>query len=239
MPSNQPVYHVPGRVKIFRWVARPIFRIIFHLLSDVHISGKRNIPDHGTYLIVINHISIIEPPFVLAFWPIPPEAVGAKEVWERRGQSFLAKYYGGIQVHRGEFNRKLIDEMLAVVESGHPLLIAPEGGRSHAPGLRPGFPGAAYLASRGKVPVLPVGIIGSTDDFLGKALRFKRPVLEMKIGELTMLPEIAGKGEQRRKELQQNTDLIMYKIAELLPSSYQGVYGRSEHDRTQTTQRNP
>ncbi|HUV26888.1 MAG TPA: 1-acyl-sn-glycerol-3-phosphate acyltransferase, partial [Anaerolineales bacterium] len=131
MSNNQNGYQIPIRVKVFRWVFRPIFRIIFYLISEVHITGLENIPENGTYIIVINHISIIEPPFVIAFWPVAPEAVGAKEIWERKGQSLLAKYYGGIQVHRGEFDRKLIEDMIAVVRSGHPLLIAPEGGRSH------------------------------------------------------------------------------------------------------------
>jgi len=234
--NNQFGYEVPVRVKLFRWIFRPIFRLIFYLISEVRITGLTNIPDSGTYIIVINHISIIEPPFVIAFWPIAPEAIGAKEIWERKGQSLLAKYYGGIQVHRGEFDRQVIEKMIAVVQSGHPLLIAPEGGRSHSPGLRPGLPGVAYLADKSKVPVLPVGIIGSTDDFLNQAFRFERPVLEMKIGEITALPSIVGKGVQRRIELQKNTDVIMQKLAELLPLSYQGVYADRETDRSKTAQ---
>jgi len=195
-----------------------------------------NIPESGTYIIVINHISIVEPPFVIAFWPVAPEAIGAKEIWERKGQSLLAKYYGGIQVHRGEFDRQVIEKMIAVVKSGHPLLIAPEGGRSRIPGMRPGFPGVAYLADKSDVPILPVGIIGSTDEFLGQAFRFKRPVLEMKIGEIIYFPKIKEKGARRRMELQKNTDFIMYKLAELLPPSYQGVYATGKSNPSETTQ---
>ena len=236
MANNRTGYQIPVRVRVFRWIGRPIFRLIFHLICDVRISGLANIPKSGTYIIAINHISIIEPPFVIAFWPVAPEAVGAKEIWERKGQSFLARFYGGIQVHRGELDKQLVEKMLAAVRSGHPLLIAPEGGRSHSPGLRAGNRGVAYLASKAHVPVLPVGIIGSTDDFLSKALKMRRPALEMKIGNITTLPEITGKGEIRRKELQENTDLLMYKIAELLPPSYQGVYALSERDSPETTQ---
>lgn len=177
-------------------------------------------------MIAINHISIIEPPFVIAFWPVAPEAVGAKEIWERKGQSLLARFYGGIQVHRGEYDRRLFDTMIKVINSGRPLLIAPEGGRSHTPGLQPALPGVAYLIDKSGAPVLPVGIIGSTDDFLKKAFTFQRPVLEMRIGELTMIPGVEGKGEERRKALKDNADLIMFKLAELLPPEYQGVYAK-------------
>jgi 1-acyl-sn-glycerol-3-phosphate acyltransferase len=233
--NNRNGYHLPFNVVIFRWIFRPIFRLIFHLISDVKITGTANIPDYGPYIIAINHISIIEPPFIIAFWPVAPEAVGAKDIWERRGQSLLAKFYGGIQVHRGEFDRRLIESIFQVIEAGRPLLIAPEGGRSHTPGLRPALPGVAYIVDKAGAPVLPVGIIGSTDDFLHQALRFKRPVLEMRIGMPTSLPAVGGKGEQRRLALKNNADLIMYKVAELLPPSYQGVYASGKNSLSETS----
>lgn len=224
MPDKSDTYSLPLRVVLFRWAIRPIFRWLFRIISEVRISGFENIPEDGSYIIAINHISIIEPPFVIAFWPIAPEAVGAKEIWERRGQSLLAKYYGGIQVHRGEFDRQLINTMINVIESGRPLLIAPEGGRTHSPGLRPALPGVAYLADKSKAPILPVGIVGSTDDFLSKAFSAKRPVLEMRIGKVMFLPRIEGKCENRRMAMKSNADRIMYKVADLLPESYRGVY---------------
>ncbi len=235
MQNNRNGYQLPRKVTIFRWIFRPIFRLFFRLISEVRIIDGGNIPDSGSYIIAINHISIIEPPFIIAFWPVAPEAVGAKEIWERKGQSLLAKFYGGIQVHRGEYDRRLFDTMVQVIESGHPLLIAPEGGRSHTPGLQPALPGVAYLVERSGASVLPVGIIGSTDDFLRQALKLKRPVLEMRIGELTKLPPVRGRGEERRRALKENADLIMIKVAELLPPGYQGVYAEGKANTSETS----
>lgn len=234
--NNRNGYQLPWKVVIFRKLFRPVFKLIFHLISEVRIIDPDNIPKQGAYVIAINHISIIEPPFVIAFWPVAPEAVGAKEIWERKGQSLLAKFYGGIQVNRGGYDRRLIDTMVQVIESGHPLLIAPEGGRSHTPGLKPAMPGAAYLVERSGASVLPVGIIGSTDDFLNQAFRLKRPVLEMRIGKLTRLPPVRGRGEERRRALKKNADLIMLKVAELLPPDYQGVYAEGKASTSKTSQ---
>ena len=206
------------------------------MISEVRITGAGNIPERGPYVIAINHISIVDPPFVIAFWPVAPEAVGAKEIWERKGQSLLAKFYGGIQVHRGEIDKRLIETMIQVIEAGRPLLIAPEGGRSHNPGMRPALPGVAYLVEKSGAPVLPVGIVGSTDDFLHQAIRLKRPILEMRIGELTMMPRVEGRGEDRRKALKENADLIMYKVAELLPPKYQGVYAEGQYRASEASQ---
>jgi 1-acyl-sn-glycerol-3-phosphate acyltransferase len=198
--------------------------MLFHLLSDVRLVGFENIPAQGPYLIAINHVSLYEPPFILAFWPIAPEAVGAVDIWQKRGQSALARLYGGIPVHRGEYDRSVIDRMITALNSGRPLLIAPEGGRSHSPGMRRGLPGVAYVVEKTGVLVLPVGISGATGDFLNIALRGKRPQLNMHVGELFALPPIEGRGAARRESRQRNVDLIMARIAQLVPEEYRGVY---------------
>jgi 1-acyl-sn-glycerol-3-phosphate acyltransferase len=87
-------------------------------------------------MIAATHISVFEPPLILSFWPTAPEAIGAIELWSRPGQSALVRLYGTIPAHRSNFDRKLIDTMISVLESGYPLLIFPERGRSHRSGLR-------------------------------------------------------------------------------------------------------
>jgi 1-acyl-sn-glycerol-3-phosphate acyltransferase len=223
-PDLQDEYQVPFRIRLFRFFMRPVFRLVFRVLSQVRITGRENILSQGAYLIAINHISLFEPPLILAFWPIPPEAVGAVDIWDRRGQSTLARLYGGIPVHRGEYDRDLLERMLAALNAGKPLLIAPEGGRSHSPGMRRALPGVAYVMDKAQVPVVPVGITGTSDDFLKRALQGKRPRIEIRIGPPIILPPIHGKGEERRAARQENVDLIMKKIAALLPEEYHGVY---------------
>lgn len=217
-------YEIPLNTRIFRAILRPIFRLIFYSLARVNIFGKENIPKKGAYLIAINHVSLFEAPFILAFWPVAPEAVGAVDIWSRPGQSLLARLYGGIPVHRGEYDRKLIDRMLIALESGRPLVIAPEGGRSHTPGMRRALPGVAHVIDQAGVVVIPVGINGATDDFLTSALRGKRPQIEMKIGPPLSFEAIQERGESKRQKRQANADQIMYRIAELLPSEYRGEY---------------
>jgi len=221
-------YTVPIRHRLTRRLLRPLFRSLFHVLCRVVVIGRENIPSEGAYLIAINHVSLFEPPLVLAFWPVTPEAVGAVDIWDRPGQSLLVRLYHGIPVHRGEYDRRLTDTMVSVLRAGRPLLIAPEGGRSHSAGMRRAFPGIAYVMDRARVPVVPVGIVGSSDDFLKRALRAERPLLEMRIGRPIILPLAEGKGEARRLARQRNADRIMAHIAALLPLEYRGVYADYE-----------
>ncbi len=220
-------YSVPITNRIARRVLRPILRLVFHLAGNVKIIGRENIPKQGPYLVTINHVSLFDPPFVLVYWPTPPEAAGAVEIWSKPGQSILIRLYHAIPVHRGEFDRQVLERMIAVLQSGRPLLLAPEGGRSHGLGMRRAMPGAAYLVDKTGVPVIPVGINGTTDDFFTRAIHFKRPLLEMRIGKPLNLPSVEGKGVARHEALQANADQIMLAIAALVPLESRGIYRTS------------
>jgi 1-acyl-sn-glycerol-3-phosphate acyltransferase len=215
-----------------RWLGRPLIKIVlgllFHSFAEVKVTGKVNVPLGKPYIVAINHVSLFDPPFTGVFWPEQLEAMGAVDVWSRPGQGILARMWGGIQVHRGEYDRAMFETVLAVLRSGYPLLIAPEGGRSHVPGMRVAKPGIAYLVEQTGVPVIPVGIVGTTDDFLKKALKGKRPQVEMHIGTPIQLPLIESKGADRREARQRNADLVMRRIAELLPENYRGVYAENK-----------
>jgi 1-acyl-sn-glycerol-3-phosphate acyltransferase len=222
--SKSTGFSVALRARLFRILIRPVFRLIFYILCRVKVTGKENIPRQGAYLIAINHISLYEAPFILSFWPSSPEVIGAVDIWSKPGQSTLASLYGGIPVHRGEYDRRVLDIAVSVLNSGRPLLIAPEGGRSHVPGMRRAQPGVAFLMDLVNVPVVPVGFIGTTDDMMDQALHGKKPWIEMRIGKPFYLPPSEGKGEARRESRQRNADLVMHQIAQLLPVEYRGVY---------------
>jgi len=207
---------------------RPIFRGLFHLLGKIRIIGREQVPKRGAYIIATNHISLFEPPLVLAFWPKPVEALGASDIWERRGQSLLARLYGGIPVRRGNVDRQMLKTAISVIKAGYPLLIMPEGGRSHSPGMKRANRGVAYLADVTGAPIIPVGITGTTDDFFTRAMRGERPLLEMHIGKIFSLPQVEGTGEMRRSNLQNHADMVMQHIARILPAEYRGVYKFAE-----------
>jgi 1-acyl-sn-glycerol-3-phosphate acyltransferase len=214
-----------------RLLARPFVRVclrlLFHILSPVKITGAKNIPFHNAYITAINHVSLFEAPFIGAFWPEQLEVIGASDIWDRPGQNILARLWGGIPVHRGNFDRAAVTGVLSALHGGFPLLIAPEGGRSHVPGLRQAKPGISYIAEQSGLSVIPVGIVGTTDDFWQKATRGKRPRLEMHIGTPIRLPPVEGIGAERRASRQRNADLVMRYISGLLPEEYRGVYSEN------------
>lgn len=225
--NDTNVYTVPLRFKIARPVAKFIFRGLFRALARVRILGKENIPYGKPYVVAMNHVSIFDPPFVAAFWPEQLEIIGAIDVFGKPGQGQLLKLYGVIPVHRGDYDRPLLTKIISILKSGIPLLIAPEGGRSHDTAMRRAKPGIAYIVEKTGAPVLPVGLIGTTEDFWQRARRGQKPSLEMRIGKPITLPVITDKGAEKHAARQRNADLVMAYLAGLLPEEYRGVYAGS------------
>ncbi|HMD79898.1 MAG TPA: lysophospholipid acyltransferase family protein [Anaerolineales bacterium] len=225
--SNTNRYHVPFQFRVSRPVLKTVFRAIFRVLASVKIVGKENVPYGKPYVVAINHISIFDPPFAGAFWPEQLEIIGAADVFDKPSQGWLLKGYGVIPVHRGDYDRLLLTKIIRILRSGSPLLIAPEGGRSHVPAMRRAKPGVAYIVEQADVPVLPVGLVGTTEDFWQRARRGEKPPLEMRISKPIILPHITARGIARHAARQRNADLVMSYLAGLLPEEYRGVYAES------------
>ncbi|MGD2251746.1 MAG: (d)CMP kinase [Anaerolineales bacterium] len=210
--------------KLFRLVARPVFRLLYRLLSRVEMEGMERIPTEGSYLVVSNHVSILEAPMVISFWPHSLEVAGAAAVLERPFQGRLMRAYGAMPIYRGTADRAVLDNIVANLRSGLPVFLNPEGGRSHVPGMQKAKAGAAYVVGKTSVPVVPVGVIGS--EAVHKVLSLKRrPRLRMVVGDPIQLPPVPWRSPERKAVLEQNTERLMRAIAELLPPEYRGVYG--------------
>ena len=188
----------------------------------VEIVGSDNLPSTPPYLLVTNHLSALDLPVIVYAFPHPIRPFAAKEHQSNFLFAPILKGAKAIWVNRGEVDRRALREALAVLERGEALGVAPEGTRSaesHA--LQPARPGVAYLATRADVPIVPVGIAG-TEKVKENLLRLRRTSVRIAVGEAFRLP---GTGRVRTNELREYTDLIMHRLAELLPAAYRGVYG--------------
>ena len=108
------------------------------------------------------------------------------------------------------------------------MVMFPEGTRSSNAQMQSAFPGSALIAYRLGIPVLPVSITG-TEKFRKLSGWFTRPRVTVTIGKPFNPP--LPNGKLNRAELVRLTDIIMGKIAELLPTKYHGVYARGENAR--------
>ena len=214
--------HTPF-VRTCRTIFVPIFRFLMVTLCNVKINGLENVPPYGPYFITFNHVDTLDAPLMAVFWPYPAEGLTAAENFSHPVIGTLATMYGAIPLKRKEYDRDALEKGLAVIKSGSPLMVAPEGTRRRQPGMQAAKPGIAFLAMKTKVPIVPVGITG-TENWIPAWKRLRRPLITMTIGPAFSLPEDPVSRDNRRDKLDEYTTLIMKRVAELLPVEYRGVY---------------
>ncbi len=216
------VFRYPRR-RVLRAVLRRVSQVVFAVLSDFHIVGQENIPERGPLLVVANHFSFIDPVAMVrtARWPI--EFIGGfrtpnAPTWT----ALIPKLWGFLPVFRGTASRYALQAAEAVLSQGGVLGIFPEGG-SWAQVLRPARPGAAFLAARTGTRILPMGFDGLIDIFPGLQRR-RRARVTLRIGKPFGPFHVAGRGRERRRQLDEIGHEIMRHIAELLPPERRGHY---------------
>lgn len=203
-------------------------RIGMFFLGPLRYTGLDHVPRHGAFVLVANHQSNLDP---LIIGSTAGDLAGrlvhfmAKEElrhWPVIG--WLASQAGVYFVRRGERDRAAQRLSLDLLARGEPIGVFPEGTRSKTGVLQAGRDGAALLAIRAGVPLLPVSITGSGRLFPnGSRLPHRNHVI-VRIGPsftVTHQPD----GRIDRTELSATTDRIMREIADLLPAGQRGPYG--------------
>lgn len=210
---------------LFSYLLRALVYILLIILGRLKVSGRENIPAAGPYIIVVNHMSVADPPLLYLAFPPMKLRFFAGEKWESH---FLfgpiMKAVGAIYINRGEVDRKALREAITAIKEGSIFGLAPEGTRSRVGHLIEARDGAAYLASRTGATILPVGVV-NTNLIAANVKRLRRTSLEAHIGEPFRLPELGHR--MKGKELEAATHLIMVHIASLLPERYHGYYADS------------
>jgi 1-acyl-sn-glycerol-3-phosphate acyltransferase len=201
-------------------VIRAIVDILVNLFIRREYVGLENFPA-PPYILAINHLSVFDTPVLLTICPHTIRALTAAKHKRNPIYAPLLAIMGSIWVRRGEVDRHALREALDVLKQGGVLGLAPEGTRARGTyALQEGKTGTAYLATRADVPIVPVGLAG-TEQIKDNLPRLRRTYVRAVVGKPFRLPE---SGRVRGQKLHEYTDLIMHRIAELLPEEYRGVY---------------
>jgi 1-acyl-sn-glycerol-3-phosphate acyltransferase len=204
---------------VLRWLLRVIGLPLLARVDSVE--GVENVPTEGSAIIMINHISFIDP-FVVAN-PLPRNlvALAKVEVYDYPIVGIIPKLLGVIPVKRDEVDRQAVQRCLEVLRAGEMILLAPEGTRGSA--LRQGREGVAYLASRSGAPVVPVAIDG-TDGFpaLRGTKRWRQPGGRVRFGRPFRYH--ADLRRAKADTLRKMTDEALYVLAGMLPENRRGIY---------------
>ncbi|MEX0626046.1 MAG: lysophospholipid acyltransferase family protein [Chloroflexota bacterium] len=197
------------------------------LLGGGHVEGIENVPRSGPFIMVSNHTSNLDPPFIGGAIgrhigrPIHFMAKVEIDDWPLIG--WLARGSGVFFVRRGAGDRGAQRIALEHLAAGRPIGIFPEGTRSRTGVLREPKVGVALLAMRSGAPILPVGISGSGKIFPGRSRWPHRTRVDICIGKPFQLPH-QPTGRLDREAMTEATERIMREIAALVPEWQRGRY---------------
>ena len=203
------------------YFCRELARVLLTLLTRSEVKGAGHIPPDGPFIIIANHLSLGDPPILAVAMTRRATFMAKEELFRNPVIGNILRSGGAFPVNRKRLDRQTIRSAEEHLKAGLALIMFPEGTRSPDGSLQDGATGAAVLALRLGLPLLPVGICGS--EAIGRGWWWlKRPRITVNIGKPLAPPAGDGRRKQQSAEL---TASIMRHIARLLPPAYRGKYG--------------
>jgi len=180
----------------------------------VRVEDVRCVPAAGPCIIAANHTSYVDPIVLWMACPRHVRFIVDREQYQRPIVHWVADRTGAIPVENDPRDLGSLRRALQVLKDGSALGIFPEGGRSDDGSLKPAKPGAALLALRAGVPLVPAGIVGAFKAY-SRHHRFPRPrAILVRFGEPVELPD-AWRGHAAKDHLEEATALLMARIRAL------------------------
>jgi 1-acyl-sn-glycerol-3-phosphate acyltransferase len=207
---------------------RSIVRFLMKFVADIEVHSVVNIPG-GNLIAAANHLGRLDTAAMLCV--IDREDLIMPVAEKYRDHPFfgaIGRAANAIWLNRFEADVSGLREILARMEQGGLLVIAPEGTRSRTEAMQEAKLGVAFLASKSGYPVIPVAVTGTEDQAVVENLkRFRRSKIVVKVGEPFKIEIPRGKG--REQAMREATDEIMCRIGAMLPEKYRGFY--ADHPR--------
>lgn len=209
-------------------VLRAMIRALMALLLSraLHVEGRSNLPRRGPLLLVGNHTGTVDPPLTGALVPRRDLHYMAKsESFANPWNAWLLRAFNAFPVVRHSADRSSLRQALDVLQGGHALMVYPEGSRSPDGRLRRPLPGVGFLARRSGAVIVPVAVWGSENVLPRGSLRLRRAPVEVRFGEAFTVPDHDETGSAH--DNQAIADLLMWRVAELMPEGRRGPFGLS------------
>jgi 1-acyl-sn-glycerol-3-phosphate acyltransferase len=199
----------PRQLKVARAWARTLVRIAG---VKVTVEGLDRIQPGGNYVFVANHVSYMDIPVVLGNIPEDFLFLAKAGLFKLPFLGTHLKTAGHVLVplENPRSAIKTLQHTAALLHDGRSTLVFPEGGRSESGVLQEFKDGAAFLAIRAQIPVVPMAMIGLRNILKMHTLTFHRGSVTLRIGEPI---STAGMTTHQRAQL---TAELRQKIVELL-----------------------
>ncbi len=203
MATKEPISYMTTRLTLGTFL-----RIMFR----PRYLDRAKIPVDGPLIIAANHLSHIDPAFIMTAVKRPISYMSKKEHFEGAVRRLVFKRVGVLSVDREAGGKGALDSAIQVLKEGGAIGIFPEGTRSRDGKMGKGKTGVARLAATTGAAVVPVAI-RQTDEVWPIAKRMPRPWRKFyyKFGD----PLYFGSPNANSENLRKFTDDVMDSIVSL------------------------
>jgi 1-acyl-sn-glycerol-3-phosphate acyltransferase len=214
---------------VFYVVAGFAVRLVLSIFTRCRVEGLERVPGTGPFLVVSNHLNLVDPPVLGALLPRRVTFMAKQELFGTPVIGWVVKWYGAFGVRRGQADRQALRTATQVLEQGGVLGMFPEGTRSKSGAMTEAHPGAALIAMTTSRAVLPVALTG-TEHLTSPLAYLRRPEIVIRIGKPFTLQR-RGPGKM---SLEEATEEMMRRVAEMLPAERRGHYAAAVRDALET-----
>lgn len=129
------------------------------------VLGRENLSQHPVAVYAANHTSYMDTPVIFSTLPFQFRILAKKELWTMPFIGWHLNRSGQIPVDTISPNATVSSLGAAVraLRGGMPLFVFPEGSRTPDGTMQPFLAGAAFLAIRAQVPLVPIALSGVYD----------------------------------------------------------------------------
>lgn len=161
---------------MIKTISKTILKLSLPLLYRIDLYGRENIPEKGPFILCSNHQSMADMFFIgyrIKRWI---NWMSKEELYKNPLLALLLKSLGAFPVKRGKADVDSIKMAYKFLDKGHAIGIFPEGTRTDPKSKNRRISnGAALIALKKNVPILPVAIKGRGKLFANVKVKFGEP----------------------------------------------------------------
>lgn len=144
--------------RIFLLAIKPILGLILMVLGPWWVRGRRNVPKKGPVLILANHQSYMDPPFVQLVCPRWVRFMARRPLFSMKFYGRFITWFGAFPVDQASPDRGALRKAVELLREGNVVLVFPEGNTSEDGELLPLYSGPAVIIRQTECPVVCVGL---------------------------------------------------------------------------------
>lgn len=220
----RPVSRPPTRFERAAYVfVRALVAGFARLFWRLEVRGRERVPRAGAFILSPVHRSNIDTPLAACVTPRRMRFLGKDSMWKFGWSAWFFTTLGGFPVHRGAPDREALRNCELALRRGEPVVVFPEGTRRSGEVVEEIFEGAAFLAVRTGVPIVPVGI-GGSEAAMPKGAKVLHPVkIRMIVGQPISPPERQEGGRGSRRQVHELTEQLHVELQRLFDEARAGL----------------